>query len=443
MKDENELLKDVSLLIEGNRITKIGPGLPETGIDEVIDARGFLAFPGMVNTHHHFYQSLTRGVPAVANAELFDWLVYLYEVWRGLDPEWVEISTKLVAGELLLTGCTLASDMFYVFPKKSPADLLDYEIETAREMGLRFHPCRGSMSRGKTKGGLPPDDVTQTEEEILNDSRRVLEKYHDTSPLAMTRIALGPCSPFSVTKELMAESVKLARSFKALSHTHLAETKDEEDYCREIYGMRPYPLMESLGWVGPDVWFAHSIFLNEEEIRLMGENRCGVAHCPTSNMRLGSGIAPIPELAASGAKVSLAVDGSASNDSSDMWGEARNAMLLARVRKGAKAMSPQQALYLATRGGAQVLGWEKELGSLEEGKGADLVLVNMNRLGFAGAPFDPVSTLLLCGDSHLVDYTIVNGEVLVKEGRLVRLEEQKLIEDANRIAKKKLQAVTG
>ena len=411
-------------------------------MDEIIDSRGFLAFPGMINTHHHFYQSLTRGVPEVNNAELFDWLVYLYEVWRGLDPEWVETSTRVVAGELLLTGCTLASDMFYVFPEKAPKNLLDYEIEAAREMGIRLHPCRGSMSRGRSKGGLPPDDVTQSEEEILRDSQRVLEKYHDLSPFAMTRIALGPCSPFSVTKELMAESLKLARSYKALSHTHLAETRDEEKYCREIYRLRPYPLMESLGWVGPDVWFAHSIFLSEEEIRQMGENSCGVAHCPTSNMRLGSGIAPIPELIQAGAKVSLAVDGSASNDSSDMWGEARNAMLLARVRNGAKAMSPHQALYLATRGGAEVLGWE-ELGVIQEGKAADLVLVNMNRLGFAGSPFDPVSALLLCGDSHIVDYTIVNGEVLVREGKLVRVDEQKLIENANRIARKKLKSVTG
>ncbi|MCD6309647.1 MAG: 8-oxoguanine deaminase [Candidatus Eremiobacteraeota bacterium] len=437
MNDDQEILKNENILIEGNKIKEISGAIIPGPDDEVIDATGSVVMPGMVNTHHHLYQSMNRNVPRVANFELFDWLSSLYEIWRELDPEWVRISTLVGLGELLLTGCTLSSDMFYVFPRSAPSDLFDYEVEAAKEIGIRFHPCRGSMSRGKSQGGLPPDDVVQTEEEIFSDYERVIKKYHDPSPFSMCRIALGPCSPFSVTTALMKETVRFARKHGVLSHTHLAETKDEEEYCLKIYNKRPLHFMRDLEWEGEDVWFAHCIHLDDEEINLMGETRSGVAHCPVSNMRLGSGIAPVPELLKAGAKISLGVDGSASNDSGDMWGEARNCLLVHRLKGGAKAITAEQVLRIATRGGAEVLGWD-EIGMIERGKAADLVIINLQKIGFAGGLFEPVGALLLTGDSHVVDYTIVNGKVVVRRGKLVNVNEEELVEQAKTLSFKKL-----
>ena len=438
MDDSGSVLKNESILIDGNKIADTGASLKPSPGDEVIDASGCVVMPGMVNTHHHLYQTMNRNVPRVADYELFDWLTTLYEIWRELDPEWVRISTLVGLGELLLTGCTLSTDMFYVFPRSAPPDIFDYEVEAGKKIGIRFHPCRGSMSRGKSQGGLPPDDVVQTEEEIFSDCERVIKKYHDPSPFSMCRIALGPCSPFSVTTELMKETVRFARKHGVLSHTHLAETKDEEEYCLKVYKNRPFHFMRDLEWEGEDVWLAHCIYLDEEEIRLMGETRTGVAHCPVSNMRLGSGIAPIPQLLKAGAKVSLAVDGSASNDSSDMWGEARNCLLVHRLKGGAKAITSEQVLRLATRGGAEVLGWD-EVGTIEKGKAADLVVIDLKKIGFAGGLFEPVGALLLTGDSHIVDYNIVNGNIVVRNGKLVNVNEEELVEQAKELSFKKLE----
>jgi 8-oxoguanine deaminase len=429
---DDSLLTNCSLMVEDNKIAAIEKDL-EGSADKLIDGQNMLVMPGMVNTHHHLYQTLCRNIPNVQNEELFTWLINLYEVWRELIPEAVRISTLVGLGELLLTGCTASTDLFYVFPRSAPLDFFDYEIAAAKEIGIRFHPCRGSMSRGKTQGGLPPDDVVQSEEEILADCERIIQKYHDPSPFSMLKIALGPCSPFSVTPKLIQETIKLARRYKVKAHTHLAETKDEEEYCLKNYGKRPFAFMKDLGWTGEDVWFAHCIYLNSEEIAEMGRTKTGMAHCPVSNMRLGSGIAPIPEMLAAGVPVSLAVDGSASNDSSDMLGEARNCLLVHRLRSGAKGISARQVLKIAVQGGAQVLGYDT-IGSLENGKAADLIMINMNKLGFAGAMHDPLAALVFCGDSHIVDLNMVNGEILVENGKLTRIKEEQLVKDANNIA---------
>lgn len=432
--DAGRRLENCDILIRGNRIEEIGQGLDPGPVDRVVDASGMLVLPGMVNCHHHLYQTLTRNIPRVQEAELFPWLVHLYEIWRELTPEALYWSTLVGLGELLLTGCTTTTDHFYVFPEHCPPDLFDQQIRAARSLGIRFQPTRGSMSRGKTQGGLPPDDVVQTEEAILRDSERVIRAFHDPDPLGMVKIALAPCSPFSVTSELMRETVTLARKHGVRCHTHLAETQDEDAYCLQVYGKRPYELMEELGWVGPDIWFAHSVYLNSDEVRRAAQTGTGVAHCPVSNMRLGSGIAPIPEMIEADVPVGLGVDGSASNDSSDMLGEVRNCMLVHRLRSGVGSMTAERALTLATRGGARVLGY-KDLGRLEPGAGADLVGISLRRLGYAGALHDPVAAVVFCGDSHIVDFSVVNGEVVVEGGRLARVDEDELWQEANHHAR--------
>ncbi len=430
--DKMSRLENADIYAEGPQIKAIGKHL-EREADTVIDASGKVVIPGLINTHHHLYQTLTRCLPQVQDAKLFDWLTYLYEIWRGLTPEAVYWSALGALGELLLTGCTTTSDQLYLFPKAQPETLIDEEIRAAHDIGIRFHPTRGSMSLGKTKGGLPPDDVVQTEETILVDSERLINKYHDPAPFAMCRIALAPCSPFSVTPELMKETAALARRRDVLLHTHLAETLDENDYCLQTVGMRPLEYMESLGWLGEDVWFAHCVHLSEDEIKLMAETKTGVAHCPTSNMRLGSGVAPIPEMISAGVPVSLAVDGSASNDTSDMLAEVRQCMLLQRVSKGVAAMSAEAALRLATRGGAAVLR-RSDIGSLEVGKAADMAIFDLNRLDYAGALHDPLAALIFCGFSHRADTVVVNGEVIVQGGKIVRVDENRIIEEMNRHA---------
>lgn len=420
------------IYIEGNRILAVGK-VPKRRADRVIDGRGKVALPGFVNTHHHLYQTFQRNVPYVQNAELFDWLITLYEIWREVDPEIVHTSALVGLGELLLTGCTTTSDHFYVFPKRVKPELLDEEIRAARRVGIRFLATRGSMSRGKSQGGLPPDDVVQSEEAILQDCERVINRYHDASPDSMCRIGLAPCSPFSVTTRLLKESAGLARKKGVRLHTHLAETKDEEAFCMQTHGKRPFEYMESVGWVGPDVWYAHAIFLNDREIRKMAETGTGVAHCPASNQRLGSGIARIPQMLEAGVPVGLGVDGSASNDSSDMLGELRSALLLHRVLGGASAVTTDDVLRMSTGGGARVLGFEA-IGSIEKGKLADIVLWDLNQLGFAGALHDPVAALLYAGDRHVADTVVVNGEIVVERGKLTRVNEDRLIRKANRLA---------
>lgn len=439
MDPQRRVLRRVDVRMKDGRIAEIGPQLaPGTDPSErVLDGSRCVAYPGFVNTHHHLYQTLTRNIPKVQNAKLFDWLIGLYEVWRELGPEAVEVSTQVGLGELLLSGCTTTTDHFYVFPKTAPQEFLDVEIETARKMGVRFHPTRGSMSRGRSQGGLPPDDVVQSPDEILRDSERLIAKYHDPKPFSMCRIVLAPCSPFSVTPELLRETSEYARKQKVRLHTHLCETKDEEAYCLEKLGMRPLEFMEETGWVGPDVWYAHGIYFNDDEIRKLAATRTGVAHCPVSNLRLGSGIARIPEMLSAGVPVGLAVDGSASNDSSNFVREMQMALLVHRVGTAVDAMPPQKVLEMATLGGAAVLG-QPEIGSIEVGKAADMALFRLDRLDYAGAMADPASALIFCGAGPRAEYTIVAGEVRVEKGRLVGLDEEEIVERANRISEQML-----
>ncbi len=410
-------LREGWLLVEGNRIAALGEGSPPMGpFDEVISGCDRVMIPGMVNTHHHLYQTLFRAVPGAQDKELFDWLLFLYEVWRGIDEDAVRTSAIVGCVELLHSGCTTTTDHLYLFPR-GKEKLTDVEIEAAEEVGIRFHPTRGSMSLSRADGGLPPPDVVQTEEEILRDSERLIARWHDPSFGAMVRIALAPCSPFSVTQELMRETAALAQEHGILLHTHLAETMDEEEFCREKFGLRPVDYLESVEWLASDVWLAHLVHITPHDITRLARAGVGMAHCPSSNMILGSGIAPVPEALAAGMAVGLGVDGSASNDASNMIREARQAMLLARVKYGARAMTARQALELATLGGARVLRREKEIGSLEAGKCADLVLFNLSTVEFAGAA-DPVAALVHCGAQY-ADLVMVDGRIRVRGGHLV------------------------
>lgn len=419
--------------IEGNRIVEVGKSLSRPA-DRIVDAAGCVVLPGFVNCHHHMFQTLTRALPAVQDEALFGWLTHLYTVWQNLTPEAVEIGAMVGMGELLLTGCTTTTDHFYLFPQSQPGDLLDRTIDAARTLGIRFHPTRGSMSLGRSKGGLPPDHVTQDEDAILADCERVVARYHDPAPFSMCRVGLSPCSPFSVTKELMRETVRFARQRQLRCHTHLAETLDEENFCLEKFGKRPLALMEELEWLGEDIWYAHAIHLNDEEIAKMARTGTGVGHCPTSNLRLGSGIAPIRKMLDAGVPVGLGVDGSASNDSSDMLGELRSCLLVHRIASGVGSMPAEAVFRMACRGGARVLGRD-DIGTLEPGKAADLVLWDVSGLGFAGALHDPLAALLFAGDSHIARAVMVNGELVVEDGRLVRADERALAEKAHHIAR--------
>ncbi len=434
-------LRDASVLIRGNRIEAIGAAdsLPQDA-DQVIDARNHLVTPGLVNTHHHMFQSLTRAIPAVQNAELFGWLRGLYPLWAGLTPEMVQVSTQVAMAELLLSGCTTSSDHLYIYPN---GVRLEHSIEAAQEIGMRFIASRGSMSVGQSQGGLPPDAVVEGEAHILHDSRRVIEAYHDASFGAMVQVALAPCSPFSVSRDLMRESAALARSYKVRLHTHLAENDHDIAYSREKFNCTPAQYAQDLGWLGDDVWHAHCVKLDQEGISLFAATRTGVAHCPCSNMRLASGIAPIRKLLDAGVSVGLGVDGCASNDAAHMVNEARQALLLARVGRslepfgcdhGPGDMSARDALALATRGGAQVLGRD-DIGHLAVGMCADLALFDLDTLALAGAAVhDPVGALVLCA-SPPAAYTVVDGRIVVRDGQLASVEMQPLVERHNRLAR--------
>lgn len=445
MDGERREIAGGGLFARDGFIEQVGPSadLPQSA-DEVLDLRDHIVLPGLVNTHHHFYQTLTRAVPAAQDANLFNWLKTLYPIWARMTPDDIFTSAQTALAELALSGCTTASDHLYLFPNGSK---LDDEIEAAREVGLRIHASRGSMSLGESQGGLPPDSVVDSEERILADSVRLIERYHDAEPGALVQIVLAPCSPFSVTGELMKESAKVARHYGVHLHTHLAETEDEEAFCIQKFGHRPVAYMQSVDWIGPDVWFAHSVWVSPEEIALYARTGCGVAHCPSSNMRLASGIAPIRQMMAAGVKVGLGVDGSASNDGSHLLAEARQAMLLARLAcalqgaslsgKDAPAlMTGRQALELATRGGASVLG-RTDIGSLEVGKCADFVAVNLNRLDYAGALHDPVAALVFCAPQG-VDWNVVHGRVIVERGHLKTLDTARLVERHNKAARRLL-----
>jgi cytosine/adenosine deaminase-related metal-dependent hydrolase len=431
-------LRGVDIFIDGNRITRIGPGLAVPPGAQVVDASAMVAAPGLVNTHHHFYQTLTRNLPAVQNAKLFDWLLYLYEVWKGLDEEAVRISSLLAMSELLRTGCTTSSDHHYLYPEGFSLDLPAIQFEAASELGIRFSPTRGSMSRSKKDGGLPPDSVVQDEETILRHSEETIRRFHDSSSDSMRRLALAPCSPFSVSERLMAESAALARRYGIRLHTHLAETADETEYCVKVYGRRPLRLMEDTGFIGPDVWYAHGIFFDDAELDLLARTKTGVAHCPSSNMRLGSGICRVREMLDRGVPVGLAVDGSASNDSSDMLGEARQALLLQRVRYGAAGLSAKETWKLASRGGAALLGWD-EAGAITEGALADISLWRVDGPAYAGSLSDPGAALLFCGYDHRAEMVIVNGRIVVESGHVLGVDEEKLASEANRVARRLLQ----
>lgn len=427
-------IKNASIFVQDNEIKQIGPAddLPKIA-DKIIDGSGKMVCPGFVNTHHHFYQTLTRAVPGAMDEKLFDWLVRLYPIWGELDPESTYISSLVAMAELILSGCTTASDHQYIWPHGA---LLDDQIRAANEIGLRFHAVRGSMTLGRSQGGLPPDHVVQTQDEILKDSQRVIEKFHDNKRYAMTRVVLAPCSPFSVDESILIESAKLARSYDGvLLHTHVAETQDEEKFTMQRAGLRPARYMEKLGWVGNDVWWAHCIWLSPDEIQMMAQTGTGVAHCPSSNMRLGSGIAPIREMIDAGVKVGLGVDGSASNDSSHMIAEGRMAMLLQRVAKGADALTIQETLNLETVGGASVLGRD-DIGILKPGMAADFIGISLNTIQFAGgACHDPLAALFLCTPPQ-VDFSVINGKQIVEDGRIISIDLEKLIEKHNEIAVK-------
>ncbi len=427
-------LTDGYVLVEGNRIVDVGVDATGVEADEIIRGEGKVLLPGLVNTHHHLYQSLFRNVPGASDAKLFDWLVFLYERWRELGEEAMRIASTIACSELLLSGATTTTDHCYLYPRGG-GNILGADIEGAQRAGIRFHPCRGSMSLSQKDGGLPPDSVVETEDEILADCQQMIERYHDPEPLAMLRIALAPCSPFSVTADLMRESVKLAEETGVLLHTHLAETHDEEAFCVRRFGVRPVDLMEELGWLRDDVWYAHLVVVNEADIAKLSAAGVGMAHCPSSNMTLGSGIAPVTEMKGTGIQVGLGVDGSASNDTSNMIREVRQAMLLQRVKYGADALSARETLRMATIGGARVLHREDELGSIEPGKAADLIAFDLNDIAFAGAQADPLAAVVHCAADR-VDLAMVNGEWRVRGGRLVDTAVYDLIPVHNEISRR-------
>jgi 8-oxoguanine deaminase len=456
--------RDASVFIRGHRIAWVGATAnwpAELAAEhaasggETINAEGHLVTPGLVNTHHHMYQSLTRAIPAVQDAELFGWLRGLYPIWAGLTPEMVHTSTQTAMAELLLSGCTTSSDHLYIYPN---GVRLDDSIEAAQQIGMRFVATRGSMSVGQSQGGLPPDGVVENEDAILKDTQRLIERHHRTEHGSMVNVAVAPCSPFSVSRDLMRLSAELARAYGARLHTHLAENDHDLAYSREKFNCTPTQYAQDLGWLGPDVWHAHCVKLDDEGISLFAATRTGVAHCPCSNMRLASGIAPIRKMLNAGVPVGLGVDGSASNDAAHMVNEARQALLLARVGRalqppetridpltgqnrrffgcdlGPAEMTARDALHLATRGGAEVLGRAHDIGHIAAGMCADVVLWNLGTLGFAGgAVHDPVASLLLCASPHAA-YTVVNGKVVVRDGQLTTLDLGPLVETHNRLA---------
>jgi cytosine/adenosine deaminase-related metal-dependent hydrolase len=419
------------LYIEDNQIVAVGSteALPSTA-DEVLDLTGHIVLPGLINTHHHMYQTLTRALPAAQDAELFGWLRALYPIWARLTPEMIAVSTKTAMAELLLSGCTTTSDHLYIFPNGCR---LDDSIEAALEVGMRFHASRGAMSVGESQGGLPPDSVVEAEDAILKDTQRLIETYHDPSRYAMLRIVVAPCSPFSVSRDLMRESARLARAYGVSLHTHLAENDNDVAYSRAQFGMTPAEYAEDLSWVGADVWHAHCVKLDDAGIALFGRTGTGVAHCPCSNMRLASGIAPVRKMRAHGVPVGLGVDGSASNDAGHLLNEARTAMLLQRVGYGPDAMTARQALELATIGGARVLGRD-DIGALAPGMAADFVAFRLDQLAFAGGLHDPVAALVFCAPVN-VAYSVINGRVVVREGQLTTVDLGPLLEQHNRLAR--------
>jgi 8-oxoguanine deaminase len=431
MDDQRREIRGGGLYVEDNRIVAVGPAeaLPAQA-DEIIDAKGQIVLPGLINTHHHMFQSLTRAVPGAQDAELFAWLRRLYPIWARLTPDMIRVSAQVAMAELMLSGCTTSSDHLYIYPR---ACRLDDTIDAARAIGMRFHASRGSISVGESDGGLPPDSVVEEEAAILRDTRRVIETFHDAQRFAMLRLVVAPCSPFSVSRDLMRESATLGRAYGVSLHTHLAENVNDVAYSRERFGITPAEYAEDLAWVGPDVWHAHCVQLDSHGIALFGRTGTGVAHCPCSNMRLASGIAPIRQMRRAGVPVGLGVDGSASNDAGHMIAEARQALLLQRVGFGPDAMTAREALEIATLGGARVLNRD-DIGALKPGMAADFVAFDLAQVGFAGALHDPVAALVFCAPAH-VAWSVINGRAVVRDGRVTTIDLPRVVEQHNRLAR--------
>ncbi|MGB1494496.1 MAG: 8-oxoguanine deaminase [Paracoccaceae bacterium] len=429
-KDTKGEITNGGLFARNGIIEAVGESssLPQIA-DTIIDMKGHVVIPGMVNTHHHLFQNLTRAVPEAQNSELFGWLKTLYPIWSNIGPKHVYWSTALGLAELALSGCTTSSDHLYIYPNGAR---LDDSLSAAADIGVRFHGTRGSMSIGESKGGLPPDSLTEKETYILSESQRLIETYNDNNRYAMQRIALAPCSPFSVSIDLMRESAEMARSYGVGLHTHLAENVEDIEYGLQQFGMRPGEYIEAVGWTGDDVWHAHCVQLNSEEINLFSKTGTGIAHCPCSNMRLASGIAPVRQMLDSGVKVGLGVDGSASNDSGNMLNEARQTMLLQRVNSKASSMTAREALKVATRGGASVLNRD-DIGVLAPGYAADITAFKRNNVDFSGSDWDPVASLVFCGPGK-ANYTIINGKIIVSEGQLTTIPMEKLIQEHNTLS---------
>ena len=424
-------IKSGGLFARNGIIEAVGESssLPQIA-DTIIDMKGHVVIPGMVNTHHHLFQNLTRAVPAAQNSELFGWLKTLYPIWSNIGPEHVYWSTALGLAELALSGCTTSSDHLYIYPNGAK---LDDSLSAASDIGVRFHGTRGSMSIGESQGGLPPDSLTEKEPFILSESQRLIETYNDSSRYAMQRVALAPCSPFSVSIDLMRESAAMARSYGVGLHTHLAENAEDIEYGLQQFGMRPGEYVEAVGWTGDDVWHAHCVQLNSEEINLFAKTGTGIAHCPCSNMRLASGIAPVRQMLDAGVKVGLGVDGSASNDSGNMLNEARQTMLLQRVNSKASTMTAREALRVATIGGASVLNRD-DIGMLVPGYAADITAFKRDNVDFSGSDWDPVASLVFCGPSK-ANYTIINGKIVVSEGQLTSIPMEKLVHEHSKLSR--------
>lgn len=432
---KDTVYENVNLYCKDGLIEYIGPDSKEA--DKVIDGSGMLCYPGLINAHHHLYQVFSRNLEKVQNMELFDWLKTLYEIWKNLNEDTVHLSSQVAMGELVKNGCTTVFDHHYVFPKDA-GDLIGAQAAAAEKLGVRMYFSRGSMDLSVKDGGLPPDSVVQSIDEIMKDSEKLIAKYHDTSFTSMKRIALAPCSPFSVSEDLLRESAILARKLGVRLHTHLCETIDEENYMLESRGIRPLKYMEQVGWIGDDVWYAHGIHFNDEELKLLAETGTGVCHCPISNMKLSSGVARIPEMLEMGIPVGLGVDGSASNDGNSLLEEIRCSFLMHRLHSGYDAPTGYDLLKIATMGSARLLGREKEIGSVEVGKCADFFLVDSNRIELTGACYDPKSVFGTVGFRMPVDYTVINGKVTVEGGRLTGIDEAKLVEDSNKELKRYL-----
>ena len=437
MDNARRILHNIDLLINNNIVTRIEKDIQiDYNMDNIriIDGCNKVVYPGFINTHHHFYQSITRNIPFVQNVKLFDWLINLYEIWRELDKDFVRIGAQIAIGELLLSGCTTSTDHYYVFPNKASNNLLDVEIEIAAKMGIRFYPNRGSMSMGQSQGGLPPDDVTQTNEKILLDCERIVSKYHNNNKYSMCKVIVSPCSPFSIDKQLLKETAKFARKHNIIMHTHLCETIDEEQYCVDKMGKRPLQYMEECDWLGNNVYFAHGIYFNTDEINVLAKTKTGISHCPGSNMRLGSGVCRVRDMLDAGVNVNISVDGSSSNDSGNYVREMQLALLIHRLRS-VKEMPVKDILEMATIHGSKILN-TPEIGCLKINSAADLGIFNLRKIDYAGAMSDPASAIIMCGSGAKTDYTIVNGKIVVENGKLVNCDEEKIFDESAKMTKK-------